>query len=150
MSMVGHLLGAASVIVDRDSRVLLVKHNYGPHNWEIPGGGAEARESIEETARREAREELGISLKIERLTGAYWEPGRSDGRAMHHIVFLAQLHPASPTPRVVDRAEITDLGWFAPTDLPRPISDFTVRRIEDALSGAGVAVHEVAPRTWLR
>ncbi|WP_144376689.1 NUDIX hydrolase [Paenibacillus sp. FSL A5-0031] len=31
-------VGAAAIIVDSENRVLLVKHNYGKYNWEIPGG----------------------------------------------------------------------------------------------------------------
>jgi len=150
MTVKGHLLGAASVIVDRDGRVLLVKHSYGPHNWEIPGGGAEPGESVEETACREAREEVGVSLAIERLSGVYWEPNREDGKAIHHFVFLARLQAASPEPRVVDAMEITDCGWFAPAELPRPISQFTVQRIEEALSGGAAALRRVGPRVWLR
>ncbi len=97
-----HALGAASVILDTDRRVLLVKHNYGYHNWEIPGGISEAGESAAETALREAREELGVALVLEKLTGVYWEPGWRD-RGGHHFVFLARLadgavpHAADPS-----------------------------------------------------
>lgn len=52
-------------------------------------------------------------------------------------------------PRVADPNEIADLGWFAFDALPRPESDFTVRRIDDALSGATAAVHLVTDRKWL-
>ncbi|MFQ6086859.1 MAG: NUDIX hydrolase [Candidatus Bathyarchaeia archaeon] len=35
--------------------------------WFLPGGGVEQNESIEETAKREAAEELGLEIKINRL-----------------------------------------------------------------------------------
>ncbi len=142
-------LGSASVIVDREGRVLLVKHGYGRLNWEIPGGGAEPHESAEDTARREAREEVGIGLEIERLSGVYWDPVWSEGRGLHHFVFAARIAAVSGEPRVADQNEITDLGWFWPAALPRPISDFTVRRIEDALSGRPAALTVIAERIWL-
>src|SRR5688500_810850 len=41
VDMIGKKLGAAAVILDTLGRVLLVKHTYGPLNWELPGGGAE-------------------------------------------------------------------------------------------------------------
>jgi 8-oxo-dGTP diphosphatase len=136
------MLGAASVIVDGTGRVLLVKHGYGEHNWEVPGGRGEAGESAEETARREALEEVGIQLDIERVTGVYWEPPDA-----HHFVFRAR---ARGGPRVADPAEIDELGWFSPNALPRPISDFTLRRITDALGDGPACVWTIGPRVWLR
>jgi ADP-ribose pyrophosphatase YjhB (NUDIX family) len=137
------MLGAASVIVDEHGRILLVKHGYGELNWELPGGGGEANESAEETARREAREEVGLELHIDGLTGVYWEPEKD----AHHFVFRARSDGEA---RVHDRSEITEIGWFDPSDLPRPLSDFTERRIADALSRAPVSVHLIGPRIWRR
>lgn len=140
-------MGAASVIVDDQKRVLLVKHNYGRHNWEIPGGLSEARESAEETARREVREEIGVEIAIEALTGVYWEPAWRGGGG-HHFVFRARL-AEGVTPRVADPNEIADLGWIAFDALPRPLSDFTLKRIEDALTGAPASLQVVERRIWL-
>jgi ADP-ribose pyrophosphatase YjhB (NUDIX family)/rhodanese-related sulfurtransferase len=142
-------LGAASVITDREGRVLLVRHTYGELNWEIPGGVVETRESAEAAAVREAREETGARIEIERLSSVYREPawGAAGG---HHFVFRARLAAASPQPEITDPAEISELGWFARDRLPRPISDFTVRRIEDALSNKPAGVFVVPARTWLR
>jgi 8-oxo-dGTP diphosphatase len=137
------VLGAASVIVDDDQRVLLVKHGYGEHNWELPGGRGEVGESVEETARREAHEEIGVELEALQLRGVYWEPEVT----AHHFVFLAR---ALGEPRAADPAEISECGWFSPAALPRPMSDFTVRRITDALEGGLVRVSRIGPRVWLR
>jgi 8-oxo-dGTP diphosphatase len=137
------MLGAASVILDDHGRILLVKHGYGELNWELPGGRGEARESAEETARREAREEVGVELHIHRLTGVYWEPELD----AHHFVFRAN---SAGEARVHDEGEITDIGWFDPSDLPRPHSDFTERRIADALSGGLTTVYTIGPRVWRR
>ncbi len=30
-------VGAAAFIFDKEGRVLMVKHTYGPLNWELPG-----------------------------------------------------------------------------------------------------------------
>ena len=140
-------LGAASVIVDPRGQVLLVHHTYGALNWEIPGGGAEPDESAEETAIREAREEVGVTLAARRLTGIYWEPSWGPG-GMHHFVFRTALTPDSADPHP-DGTEISECGWFATDRLPRPLSDFTARRIEDALSDRPASVFVVPERRWL-
>ncbi len=136
------MFGAASVIVDDGGRVLLVKHSYGELNWEVPGGRGEPGESAEEAARREAREEVGIELDIERLTGVYWEPPDN-----HHFVFRAR---ALGEPHVADANEITQVSWFSPNALPRPMSDFTLRRIADSIAGGPAGVWTIGPRVWLR
>jgi ADP-ribose pyrophosphatase YjhB (NUDIX family) len=142
-------LGAAAVITDARGRVLLVHHTYGERNWELPGGGLEANESAEAGAVREALEETGVILEIERLSGVYWEPGWGPTGG-HHFVFRALLASGSPEPTVTDPAEISELGWFAREAFPRPMSDFTITRIDDALAGRPPGITTVPPRTWLR
>ena len=142
-------LGSSSVIVDPAGQLLLVHHTYGERNWEVPGGILEQNESAEAAALREAREETGVTLQLRGLSGIYWEPAWGTTRG-HHFVFRARLAVDSPKPTVTDPAEISELGWFARGALPRPISDFTVRRIDDALAGEAPSIKLVTPRTWLR
>jgi 8-oxo-dGTP diphosphatase len=138
-------LGAAAVILDETGRVLLVKHTYGRLNWELPGGGGEANESAEETALREVREETGLRVVAERLSGVYYEREAE----MHHFVFVCRRVGGAGVP-VPDRVEIAECGYWPPEALPRPISDFTVRRIRDALAGDGpVTLVAVSRRRWL-
>lgn len=48
-----------------------------------------------------------------------------------------------------DRKDISSCGYWALDALPRPISDFTIRRINDALSEKPVrAIVAVPPRQW--
>ncbi|WP_274654801.1 NUDIX hydrolase [Paenibacillus humicola] len=137
-------IGAAAVILDDAGRVLLVKHSYGKLNWELPGGKAEENESAQETARREVLEETGLDVTVGQLTGIYYDPEYD----MHHFVFLARCGgtgkplPSSP--------EITECRFCAPADLPRPMSDFTRKRIREALKPEGRPdVHVIGPRRWI-
>ena len=140
-------IGASSVITDDAGRVLLVHHTYAERNWEVPGGVLEAHESAEAAAVREVLEETGVQIEIERLVGVYWESGWGAGGG-HHVVFRARI--AVGTPIATDRAEISEVGWFGHNALPRPISDFTVRRIDDGLADRPPGVWTIPPRTWLR
>jgi 8-oxo-dGTP diphosphatase len=143
--MTGKKLAAAAVILDTQGRVLLVKHSYGRLNWELPGGGAEDGESIVETALREVLEETGLHVVAQHTTGIYYDAAAD----MLHFVFLCgsgdpALVPASGT------EEISETSFWSLATLPRPISDFTVRRIADAMSGVKQPLPvEVGPRQWL-
>jgi len=141
----GRRIGAAAVVRDRAGRVLLVRHTYGELNWEIPGGAANPGESAADTALREVREETGAAIRLERIIGVYFEPAID----MHHFVFAAEVAPGSPAP-TPSSPEISELRWCDAADPPRPISDFTLRRIEEALRGQAAAVGTIGPRRWLR
>ncbi|TYP72030.1 NUDIX hydrolase [Paenibacillus methanolicus] len=136
-------VGAAAVITDSEGRVLLVKHNYGKFNWELPGGLSEQRESAEQTAKREVLEETGLDVTVGRLTGVYYEPDHD----MHHFAFVCEANVNQP-PRP-DAREVTECRFFHVDDLPRPMSDFTVSRIQHALhTDPRQLFHVIGPRQW--
>lgn len=136
-------VGAAAFIMDSDGQILLVKHNYGKYNWELPGGLSEQNESAENTAMREVLEETGLEATVGRLTGVYYEP-KND---MHHFVFICKVvDNQQPQP---DAEEVTECKFFNVDDLPRPISDFTISRIQDALNtNSNHLFHIIGPRQW--
>ena len=138
-------IGAAAFIVNDEGKVLLVKHTYGRLNWELPGGGAESNESPVETAIREVREETGLTVSAQHLSGCYYDPQND---SVHFVFWCNQSEPAAvPQP---DRAEISECRFWSPEALPRPISDWTVRRIQDAIAGNsfGLPVN-IGERYWL-
>jgi 8-oxo-dGTP diphosphatase len=63
-------LGSYAVIVDEHDRVLLALWNEADQpRWTLPGGGVELRETVEEAAVREVREETGYDVALGRLLG---------------------------------------------------------------------------------
>ncbi|MDQ3555070.1 MAG: NUDIX domain-containing protein, partial [Chloroflexota bacterium] len=140
-------LGAAAAILDEAGRILLVRHSYGRQNWELPGGMATSGESPEDTAIREVAEETGLMVVAERVTGIYPEPGHRLGPVVTFVV-ICHRKPADASPRI-NSEEITEFGWFERSALPRPISDFTIRRIDDALDQRPLSSRIVEQRHWL-
>jgi 8-oxo-dGTP pyrophosphatase MutT (NUDIX family) len=138
-------VGAACAIFDDRGHVLLVHHTYGHLNWELPGGLGEEGEAPDETALRELREETGLRAELERLTGVYLEANHDFG-PMLHFVFRSRWHDRLDP--VVSSPEISELRYWPLDDLPRPISDFTERRIRDALVEQPVQVGRVDSRRW--
>src|SRR5579863_9397308 len=122
-------VGAAAFIVDEDGKVLLVHHTYGRLNWELPGGIGEVDESPAMTAVREVREETGLIVVARHMTGYYYAP---ENDTLHFVYWCDKLEVgAQPVP---DGAEISECGYWSTDALPRPISDWTLRRIQDAIS----------------
>ena len=60
-----------TLLVDFDEQFAIVMDTqYG--YWFLPGGGVEQNESIEEAARREAFEELGLEVRINQVIKAFY------------------------------------------------------------------------------
>jgi 8-oxo-dGTP diphosphatase len=137
--------GAACVIFDSEGRVLLVHHTYGRLNWELPGGAAEPGEAPDETAMRELLEETGLRAELDRLTGVYFEPDHDFG-PMLHFVFRFRSHDGLDP--VASSPEVSDVRYWPVDGLPTPMSDFTERRINDAVLEGPVRVGRVLTRQW--
>jgi 8-oxo-dGTP diphosphatase len=140
-------VGAAAAMRDDRGRILLVRHSYGHLNWELPGGSAEPGETPERAAVREVREETGLTVVPEGIVAIYVETGHRLGEAMH-IVVRCRREPADAEPRIASD-EITDWRFVDPSDPPRPISDFTIRRMTDALAGGPPPSRLIERRRWL-
>jgi len=96
---------------------------------------------------REVAEETALTVVAERITGVYAEPCHRLGPAMLFVV-LCHREPAGTSPRI-NSDEITQFGWFERSALPRPMSDFTIRRIDDALDQGPLLSRLVEQRRWL-
>jgi 8-oxo-dGTP diphosphatase len=140
----GRRFGCAAFVRDGDGRVLLVRHTYGRLNWELPGGASEPGETLERTALRELQEETGLTGRAVSLAGLYYKREDDSHHAVFHCEIEGGTEPAPTSP------EISAAAFWPVDELPRPISDFTIRRIQDAFSGEHPNhVVEVPPLTWL-
>ena len=65
----------AGVVVLKGDDVLLLRRGHRPRRGclDVPGGFMEAGESVERSARRELREETGLTLGRLELLGTYWD-----------------------------------------------------------------------------
>lgn len=92
--------------------------------WDVPGGGSDVGESPEQTARRELREETGLSVGALCVLGVF--PHRHtypDGNvvAWETHVFTADF--AAGVPRASDDA--AEVRWWLLSTLPGDVSDAT-------------------------
>lgn len=99
--------------VDEMGRIWLVgQHRYplDAYSWEIPEGGCPLGESAEETARRELREETGLTARrLERVIHAHLSNSVSDELG---ILFRAtELREGPAAPEGTERLEVRRVEW---------------------------------------
>ncbi len=76
--------------------IVLIERKNPPHGWAIPGGFVDYGESIEDAARREAREETSLEVILTEQFYAYSDPAR-DPR--HHTISTVFIATAAGAPR---------------------------------------------------
>lgn len=67
---------AAVVILDRGRVLLMHRRKEGDDYYVVPGGGVEPGETPEEAAIREAKEETGLTVGLDRKLGTFDDGGR--------------------------------------------------------------------------
>ena len=107
------------VVLLRDGQVFLAKRHgsHGEDTWASAGGHLELGESLEECARREAQEELGVtvgSLRFLCISNivAY-------GKHYVDIEFLGDI--GEQKPRLAEPEGFSESGWFPLDNLPAPL-----------------------------
>jgi 8-oxo-dGTP diphosphatase len=112
---------AADAVVIKDGKILLIKRGTDPFKgmWALPGGRLEEDETIEQCAIREAKEETGLDIGIQKLIGVYSDPKR-DPRKVVAVAFLCELKGGKFDPMA---GEIEKVDWFPLGALPRLASN---------------------------
>ncbi len=116
--------GVSVVLTNLSGNVLLLRHSYGPKVWALPGGGLKPGEDAAECARREVREELGVTIAAMEELGTLEETLSGSPHTAH--LFAAMIN-AQPVP---DKREVLEARFFPSHSLPEPLGDTTRRRID--------------------
>jgi 8-oxo-dGTP pyrophosphatase MutT (NUDIX family) len=94
-------------------RVLLILGR-GGSKWGVPGGGQEADETMDTTARREVSEEVGITILLREINHVRHEIATCEGydERLHvlRVFFQADYQNGSIT---IQSSELNGAAWFA-------------------------------------
>ena len=83
------------VVVQHGGQYLLL-HNHIRQQWEIPGGGIEAGEHPDDTARREVQEETSQVVRELRCQGVFKVRLQSDGRHEYGVLYTGTIQELLP------------------------------------------------------
>ena len=139
-------LSSHAVITNAQGQVLLLKANYGNFAWGLPGGALEPGETIHEALVRECQEELGLSVRVNYLSGVYYHSAYQSQAFIFRCELLLPDRPDRPE-MAKDGAEAEPL----PIHLSHEHSEFAFhdidtlsavqrQRIKDCLNFNGVVM----------
>ncbi|HUI00475.1 MAG TPA: NUDIX domain-containing protein [Nitrososphaerales archaeon] len=129
------MVGVGALIYDREGRILLVKRKFDPNKgrWAFPGGMLEVGETLAEAARREAREELSVEVKLGRVFQVVDEIIKdAKGRVRYHFVtvdFLATLPRSGAKIELNEESE--GFEWCRPEEVEAMDVSDNIRSVVD-------------------
>ena len=107
-------LGCSAIIFARSREKVLLTRRAENGQWCLPSGEVELGESVAEARERETWEEMGIIVRVERLTSIFSSPDRlviySEGNQFQIITLNFEVRRIGGKPRLSD--ETTDIGFF--------------------------------------
>ena len=119
------LVVAQAVVRDGDRVLLAVRSDL--RGWELPGGTVEPGEAVEETLRREVREETGLEIEILRRVGDYHRTGFRP-----HVAKVFACRRVGGVLRT--SGESRAVAWFDVDDLPETLFPWYRQPLRDSFS----------------
>ena len=105
------------IIIQYKGGIVLVERKNPPSGWALPGGFVEIGESVEDAARREAKEETSLDVELTEQFHVYSKPGRDPRFQTVSVVFVGNGQGTLQGMDDAKRAEV-----FSENELPEHIA----------------------------
>lgn len=119
---------ASGPVIVENGKILLIKDEKDAF-WKFPGGRTEEGETLEETAKREVKEELGLDINILGHLKTL-EKTLEDGRIAKLVHYEAERQN-----EVSPGEGISEWGWHSIEDLPEDLAPNVKPVIEELKIG---------------
>jgi 8-oxo-dGTP diphosphatase len=126
-----HSVSVAAAIVDESGQLLAVRRRDNGH-WEPPGGILELDETIQAGLIREVREETGLEVEPQSLSGIY----KNMRRGIVALVFRCRIIGGEPRPS----REAEQVSWLSPDEISNLMDEAYATRLLDALQPGPAAI----------
>lgn len=109
------------VFVRKDGKFLMQqrKNAHGEGSWSLPGGHLEFGESVEDCARREVMEELGVTISDPRVVTLTNDVFTDEGK--HYITIFVVSDFDAGEPRICEPDKSERFDWFEWDSMPQPL-----------------------------
>ncbi len=112
-------IGVGVFVCDPNSGKILLQKRTGAHGagtWSLPGGHLEFNESIEQCAKREAKEEFGIDVTNVKVLGITEDPMPLENK--HYItIFVDSEIVNGSEPKIMEPEKTLEMKWVSNEDL---------------------------------
>lgn len=125
----GSVSFALVLLINKKQEVLLLRRigtSFGDRLYSLPGGKIESGETALEAAKREAQEEIGITIAQVQLAHVV----DRQGTETEFYIFVFKPQTWHGTPQNYEHAKHDDICWFALNKLPENIIPAHLQAIE--------------------
>jgi ADP-ribose pyrophosphatase YjhB (NUDIX family) len=119
-------LVTVDIIIENGDGIVLIERQNFPYGWALPGGFVDYGESLENAAKREAKEETSMNVNLVEQFHCYSDPDR-DPR--HHTVTTVYIAEAEGIPKGSDDAKKAQI--FAKEKIPDQLTFDHDKILED-------------------
>lgn len=130
-------VGGGVLILNKNKEMLLLKRGSTSKNeiglWQKPGGALDFGEKAIAAMKREVFEETGLRIKIWGYLPHTDHIIKKDNQ--HWVAFNYLGDVSSGKAEIREKHKHSDIGWFAPDNLPKKINATTRESVRNYLAG---------------
>jgi 8-oxo-dGTP diphosphatase len=129
-------LATVNILLIKDEKILLTRRantGYFDGSYECPSGHIDGKETVRQSAIREAMEEIGVAISLEDLSVVHVT--HRYGEKNERFEFYLLVKKWTGEPMLKEPEECDDLQWFSLDSLPENMVPKTKSGIEEYLKG---------------